>query len=155
MLTRRRLLSWPTTLLLTVLHKLWSVVSSTLIRALCSRRRPTLKAFLRSLVFGERPRGLESFFSLFFVWCAQTKFNLYQLKKSKKSKARFYTATSTYFSYRKHPLFSFFIPKNPSRNNTGKVSMKCKRRKFKNLDLAINYARLEMNHTCLVTRISF
>lgn len=80
---------------------------------------------------------------------------MYQLKKSKKSKARFYTTTSTYFSYRKHQLFKFFIPKNPSRNNTGKVSMSCKRRKFKNLDLAINYPRLEMNHTCLVTRISF
>ena len=33
--------------------------------------------------------------------------------------------------------------------------MRCKRKKFKNLDLAINYARIEMGRNCLITRLSF
>ncbi len=80
---------------------------------------------------------------------------MFFIKKSKKSKARFFVDTSRYFSYKKHSFFTFYYGKNHSRNNTGKISMSCKRRKFKNLDVVINYARTEMSIKNTVMKVSF
>lgn len=80
---------------------------------------------------------------------------MFFIKKSKKSNARFFVDTSKYFSYKKHSFFTFYFSKNHSRNNTGKISMRCKRRKFKNLDISINYSRLEMSIKNIVVKISF
>jgi len=66
---------------------------------------------------------------------------MFLIKKSNKSKAKFFKNTSIFFSSKKNNKFKFFINKNPGHNKLGKITVRHKRKKIKNLNISINFSR--------------
>lgn len=78
---------------------------------------------------------------------------MFLIKKSNKSKAKFYKNTSIFFSSKKNNKFKFFINKNPGHNKLGKITVRHKKKINKNLNVSINFSRnfLGINLTVIET----